>query len=326
MNRERLVVKRLEMKDQDAEDLRKGLTNKSRKIIPPKIGYDEVGSIIYEKMTELPHYYLTRLEAELLKEHAGDIAKATGNCEILELGSGSSSKTTLLLDAYEKEYGEMRYLPTDVSEKMLIGSAERLLERYPKTLSCHCIVGTFVESVAEAPKLVLPNRMIAFLGSTLGNMVYDDSETLACQLANSMAPGEFFLVGIDLQKDVSVILDAYTGPSAEVQSQFSINHLTVMNRRFGGNFNLEDFRITTEYLHDVHHVEMYIESLKEQVVTLKGLDLELQFSKGEKMRQLISRKFDLQDTYSMLKRCNLNVVMTFKDANEWYGLLLCQKE
>ncbi|MEO0827435.1 MAG: L-histidine N(alpha)-methyltransferase [Cyanobacteria bacterium J06639_16] len=293
------------------------------KALPPKFFYDDRGSELFEQITQLPEYYLTRTETGILKHSAAAIATLTGPCDLIELGSGSSTKTRFLLDAYQQLSLACRYIPVDVSGGILESSAKQLLHDYPD-LQVHGLVGTYEAALQHLPPAALPKRMIAFIGSTLGNLSPARCAEFLQQVADALNPGDYFLLGVDLHKARDPLEAAYND-SQGITVDFNLNMLSHLNWRFGGNFNLSQFEHQAFYNAAERQVEIYIKSLIDQQVTLSDLDLTVEFSENECLLSEISRKFDLATMPQMLGTHQLKVLEKFTDEKQWFGLILSQK-
>jgi L-histidine Nalpha-methyltransferase len=303
------------------EDVVKGLSQMP-KTLPPRYFYDDQGSELFEQICSLPEYYPTRTEASILQENAAGIAKITGPCELVELGSGSSTKTRILLDAYGALGYPLHYLPIDVSAGILEESALQLLKSYP-TLQVHGVVSTFdlaLEKLAPSP---LPTRMLCFLGSTLGNLNPEECDQFFTQMVEALDTGAYFLLGVDLQKPKAIVEAAYND-SQGVTAAFNLNVLRHLNRKFAGDFDLAQFKHVAFYNQSLQQIEMHLESLVDQVVYLSALDLQVTFEAGETIRTEISRKFNVEHIQKDLVAKGLVPVQTWTDPNGWFGLLLCQ--
>ena len=267
-------------------DVRAGLTA-SPKFLPPKWFYDERGSELFEKITLLPEYYPTRTERSILFDAAPGIAAATGAAVLVELGSGSSEKTGLLLDAL-REAGTLRsYVPVDVSETALIAAAHRVQASYPG-LGVRAVVSDFEEHLG-LPGTAGP-RLIAFLGSTIGNLVPGQRAAFLARLRAGLHPGDALLLGTDLVKDPAVLLDAYDD-SAGVTAAFNKNVLSVLNTELGANFDAELFDHMAVWDPENEWIEMRLRSAEDQTVQLPGVGLTVQFAAGEQWRTEVSAKF-----------------------------------
>jgi L-histidine Nalpha-methyltransferase len=298
-----------------------GLTQ-NPKSLPPKYFYDDRGSKLFELICQLPEYYLTRTETAILQEYAGAIAHLTGSCEIVELGSGSSTKTRILLDAYSQLEYPLHYLPIDISPTILESSACQLLVDYP-SLQIHGLVSTYELALAKIAPSQLPTRMICFLGSTLGNLNAQECEAFFSQIVGALRPGEYFLLGIDLDKSKDILEPAYDD-SQGVTAAFNLNMLRHLNRKFEGNFDLAQFEHLAFYNQEECQIEMHLKSKKAQTVHLRALDLTVEFAAGETIRSEISRKFNLNTMQKELSQRGLMPVQVWTDPNQLFGLILCQ--
>lgn len=267
-------------------DARRGLTG-NPKWLPPKWFYDKRGSDLFEEITRLPEYYPTRAERSILDAHAGDIARRTGAHTLVELGSGSSEKTRLLLDAL-RAVGTLReFVPLDVSESALRDAVTSLHDDYPE-LALHGVVGDFTEHLGRIPGEA--PRMVVFLGGTIGNFFPDERATFLCELRDTLAPGEWLLLGTDLVKDPAVLVPAYDD-AAGVTAEFNRNVLAVLNRELSGNFDIKNYEHVALWDVENEWIEMRLRSTASSRVTLADLDLEIVLEAGEEIRTEISAKF-----------------------------------
>lgn len=295
----------------------------SPKSLPPKYFYDEKGSQLFEQICELPEYYPTRTETAILKAASGAIAQQTGPCEIVELGSGSSTKTRLLLDAYQLAKLPLRYLPVDVSDTMLSETAKKLLNEYSQ-LSVYALASTYEPALTALPTKQLPVRMVVFLGSTIGNLNPKECDQFLSLVSSYLEIGDYFLLGLDLQKETSILEAAYND-SQGVTAAFNLNMLSHLNHRFEGDFKVSKFSHIAHYNRIENQIEMYLESLAAQTVRLEKLGLAVEFEKGDRILSEISRKFNLNKMTQSLSLHHLNVIKTFTDKNQWFGVLLTQR-
>ncbi len=306
---------------QPGSDVVQGLSQTPR-TLPPRYFYDDRGSQLFEQITDLPEYYLTRTETAILRMCASEIAQITGACELIELGSGNSTKTRILLDAYAKVTPSLIYCPIDVSAGILTSSAQSLLVDYP-TLEVYGLVGTYELALQKLPPSRLPTRMICFIGSTLGNLTPDECDRFFDQITQALKPGEYFLLGIDLQKPIAPLEAAYNDAQG-VTAQFNLNLLRHLNQRFQADFDLTQFEHVAIYNDQAHQIEMYLRSLRSQSVHLKALDLTVEFQAGEMILSEISRKFDLLQMQQILSAKHLKPIQTWSDFQHWFGVMLCQ--
>ncbi len=294
------------------------------KSLPPKYFYDDRGSQLFEQITSQPEYYLTRTEAAILQQGADTIATLTGPCELVELGSGSSTKTRYLLDAYAAKGHALRYLPIDVSGSILKDSAHQLLADY-SNLQVHGLVGTYEQAMRHLPTAVYPTRMICFLGSTLGNLTPAESQLFFQHVAITLSPGDYFLLGVDLRKDRATLEAAYKDRQG-ITAAFNLNMLAHLNQQFDGNFDLEQFQHIAFYNTDHHQIEIYLKSRKAQKVQLNQLDLTVTFEAEELLMTEISRKFDLREMTAFLSRFGLHRLQHLTDTEQRFGLVLYKYE
>jgi dimethylhistidine N-methyltransferase len=292
------------------------------KTLPAKYFYDDRGSELFEQICDLPEYYLTRTETLILRSCAAEIASITGACELVELGSGSAVKTRILLDAYKEMGYPLHYLPIDISAGILESSAFELLNDYP-TLKVRGLVGTYELALERLNLSHLPTRMLCFLGSTLGNLNDRDCDFFFARIVAALNRGEYFLLGVDLQKPAEILEAAYNDTQG-VTAQFNLNMLRHLNRRFDGNFDLTKFVHYAVYNQSERQIEMHLRSLESQIVHLRSLDLAASFTMDETIMTEISRKFDLHKTAQTLASRGLVEVKTWTDPNCWFGLLLLQ--
>lgn len=318
----RLTVVNLMREKETGRDVIEGLSDNPRSL-PPKYFYDAKGSQLFEKICELPEYYPTRTETAILTANADSIAQITGPCEIVELGSGSSTKTRLLFDAYQRASYPLRYIPVDVSNTMLTESAKTLLQIYPK-MTVSAIASTYAPALDNLPDKILSKRMLVFIGSTIGNLRPEECDRFLAHISQTLSSQDYFLLGIDLQKDASTLEAAYND-SQGITAAFNLNMLAHLNRRFDANFALNQFAHIAQYNPKAHQIEMYLESLTEQTVRLQALDLTILLEEKERILSEISRKFNVRILSEVLKSHQLPVVNTFTDPNEWFALLLCQR-
>ncbi|MEM6404231.1 MAG: L-histidine N(alpha)-methyltransferase [Cyanobacteria bacterium P01_D01_bin.116] len=300
-------------------DVVKGLTQ-TPKCLSPHYLYDDRGSELFEQICELPEYYVTRTEAAILQDCAEEVAQITGACEFVELGSGSSTKTRVLLDAYQKLGLPLHYLPIDVSAGILEATARQLLVDYP-SLKVHALAGTYEQALGELERSELPTRMIGFIGSSLGNLTPQQCDDFLSHITAALQLGEYFLLGVDLQKPKNILEAAYND-SAGVTADFNLNVLDHLNSRFDGNFDRTKFEHWTFYNETKHQIETYLRSLEPQTAELRALNLQLNFEKSETIHTEISRKFDIDGIQKLLGSKGLVTQKVWTDDNNWFALIL----
>jgi L-histidine Nalpha-methyltransferase len=268
------------------DDARRGLTA-SPKVLTPQWLYDARGSDLFEQITALPEYYPFTAEREALAEHADTIARAAAADTLVELGSGSSSKTPVLLDALHRAGTLRRYIPVDVSPSALEEAVPGLVEAYPG-LDVHGVVADFTRDLCSVPRD--GRRLVALLGGTLGNFEPADRQAFLAALADALDPGEAFLVGTDLVKDEATLVAAYDD-AAGVTAAFDLNVLAVLNRVLGADFDRSGFDHLAVWVPQASRIEMRLRARRPMHVRVPELDLEIDFAEGEEMRTEISTKF-----------------------------------
>ena len=306
----------------EGQEIIQGL-QKEQKTLPCRYFYDDRGSELFEHICDLPEYYPTRTEQAILEAYALEIAQFTGSCELVELGSGSSRKTRLLLEAYNQLNHQLHYCPIDVSAGILHSTALNLLHQYP-TLKLCGLAGTYEQALAQLPAAELDNRMLIFLGSTLGNLTEEECDHFLSLIQQALQPGEFFLLGVDLQKSIEMIEAAYNDAQG-VTAEFNLNLLRHLNQRYQGNFDLNQFAHWSFYHPVKHQIEMHLKSLQVQTVDLKALNFQFTLQAGETIHTEISRKFHLSTLVTVLSNHALEPLQIWTDPQKWFGLLLCQR-
>ncbi|WP_448571548.1 L-histidine N(alpha)-methyltransferase [Trichothermofontia sp.] len=306
----------------EAAEVINGLTQ-TPKTVPCRYFYDDRGSQLFEQICQLPEYYLTRTEGQILQAFANDIADLTGPCELVELGSGSARKTRYLLDAYTRLGGPLWYAPIDISAGILETSAQQLLQDYPQ-LQVRAWVATYEQALANLPAATLPNRLVCFLGSTLGNFSPAACDRFFQQVSAALQPGDYCLLGVDLQKDVATLEAAYNDRQG-VTAAFNLNLLSHLNRRFAGNFAVEHFQHRALYNTRDHQIEMYLDCQQTQTVRLQALGFATTIASGEAILTEVSRKFELTHLIDTLQVHTLHHQHTWTDPHHWFALVLCQR-
>jgi L-histidine Nalpha-methyltransferase len=301
-------------------DARTGLSS-DPKSLPPKWFYDAQGSALFEKITELREYYPTRAEREILQARAGSIAALTQARTLVELGSGSSEKTRLLLDALRAAGTLHCYVPVDVSEPALASAADALTAEYPG-LDVRAVVSDFEQHLGFPDDAGAPSpRLVAFLGSTIGNLLPHQRAAFLARIRAELRPGDFFLLGTDLVKDPVTLVAAYDDDSG-VTAEFNKNVLAVLNAELGADFDLDGFEHVAVW--DARHewIEMRLRSLASQTVHLPGIGLTVRFAAGEEMRTEVSAKFRRAGVAAELAAARLSIRSWWTDPAAQFGLSL----
>ena len=310
---ERVRQERLEV------DVRRGLTAR-QKSLPPKYFYDRTGSLLFERITELPEYYPTRTESALLAEIVPDLMGSFLPDDVMEIGAGSSEKTRRILDAASAGGRSVRYVPLDVDRLTLESTAARLLHDYPR-LSVHAAVGDFEHDLAQVPP-PQGRRLALFLGSTIGNLEPAEQHRLLAGLRALLPdPGDRLLLGVDLVKDVKVLQAAYDD-AAGVTRAFNRNILRVINRAVDGNFHPEAFRHHAFYNEAASRIEMHLVADTAQTVKLGRLGLTVRFRPGEDVWTENSYKFTRADVEVILADAGLDLTRLHVDPDNYFALAL----
>lgn len=303
-----------------AEDVRRGLT-RSPKELSPKYFYDEAGSLLFERICDLEEYYQTRTERSILEWLAPRIITRHAPGTIVELGSGSSSKTRLLLDAMTGGGASGRYIPIDISGAMLLETALRLRSEYP-TLELRPVVGDFSREIPTA-HIVAP-ALVVFLGGTIGNFRDAEAVEFIARIAAGMGSDDIFLLGVDLVKDPRELHAAYNDRDG-VTALFNLNVLEVINRELGGHFDPESFAHYAFYEPRLEQIEMHLASLHAQSVRIETLGIDIEFERGETILTEISRKFTPASVERLLERGDMSLVELHTDRANRFALVLARR-
>ena len=301
-------------------DARAGL-GATPKSMPPVWFYDDRGSALYEDITRLPEYYPFRTEATLLRRAAAELAEAAKARVLVELGSGTSEKTRLLLDAMASaSAGLDGYVPFDVSEATLRAAAEAIAADL--RVGVHAVVGDFHEHLDGIPDLGEP-RLIAFLGSTIGNLAPAQRREFLAELRAVLEPSDRFLLATDLVKDTGRLVAAYDDARG-VTAEFNRNLLHVLNRELDGDFVPERFAHVAAWDPDEQWIEMRLRATEAMSVRLSAIDLTVEFAAGEEMQTEISTKFTPERVHSELAAAGLEVAGSWTDPDGDYLLTLAR--
>jgi L-histidine N-alpha-methyltransferase len=303
-----------------ADDVLDGLTRPFKEL-PPKHFYDARGAELFDRICELPEYYPTRAERAILERDATELAALTGAAELVELGSGTASKTRVLLDALEQAGTLVRYIPVDVTESMVRECAAQLTEEYPG-LQVHGVIGDFERHLGEVPDALGP-RIVAFLGGTIGNFPPGSRRRVLREISRLLGPADHLLLGTDLVKDPVVLQAAYDDTQG-VTAEFNRNVLRVLNRELDADFEPEDFEHVALFDPEHEWIEMRLRARREHTTIVRDLDLPVHFSVGEEMRTEISAKFTSERIEGDLAAAGLELVRLFTDPDELFALTLAR--
>jgi L-histidine Nalpha-methyltransferase len=302
-----------------AEDVREGLSCPFKEL-PPKYFYDERGSELFERITELDEYYPTRAERSILDARAAEIVAAAEPTTLIELGSGAAAKTRCLLDAMEDAGTLETYVPVDISEEITRRVADELVAEY-EGLRVHGIVCDYETHLERVPRE--EGGLIAFLGGTIGNFRPAPRRSFLARIATLMYPGDRFLLGTDLVKDPAVLELAYNDPQG-VTEEFNKNVLWVLNSELDADFDPDAFEHVAFWDADNEWIDIRLRSLAEQFIDLRELDMRTHFARNEEMRTEISTKFTRERLEASYADAGLELVEWWTDPDELYALSLAR--
>ncbi len=300
-----------------AHDVRAGLTA-PQKTLPAKYFYDELGSALFEAICLLPEYYLTRAEDEILKRHAAEIVAAVrGPFDIVELGSGSATKTRRIIAAALAQQQSLAYHPIDISKSALEASAEALQREFPGLL-VEGIATDYFDGLHRISRSGAMHRLALFLGSNVGNFEPPETIRVLRALREVLEPGDALLLGADLRKDPAMLEAAYDDPLG-ITAAFNLNILVRINRELDGEFDLESFSHLARYDETRGRVEMHVVSRVSQTVGIQALDLNVQFAQGESIHTESSYKYDEPAIRELATKSGFELSQTWSDAEHRFS-------
>jgi len=305
-----------------AEEIALSLKDVPRSI-SPKYFYDNLGSDLFDKICQLPEYYPYTCESSILKTITKNLALHIPNdVRLVELGSGSSTKTRLLIDALFELQDHVEYFPIDISD-VLIDSVKELCSDY-ENLKVTGIIDTyengldFIEHHDEKPNL------ITFLGSSFGNFSKEDGDDFLARIHDLMKLSDYFLLGLDLKKDIDVLTNAYNDSNG-LTAKFNLNILERINKELDANFKISQFAHQASYNESKGRIEMHLRSLSEQTVTIPKADISIQLAENELIHTENSHKFTMSQIDSMFEEVGLDIVQISFDTKKYFGLILAKK-
>ena len=300
-----------------AEDVRRGLSSQPKRFLP-KYFYDQLGSQLFEAICLLPEYYLTRAENEILEHYADEIVSSVeGDTTLIEMGSGSASKTRLIIEALLRKQHELLFIPVDISASALDSSSRILLQSYPQ-LKIEAYAADYFAGLAELEKQQRTRTLALFLGSNISNFDPDEALKFLHALRQVLRVGDALLLGADLKKERRVLEAAYND-ALGVTAAFNLNVLARINRELGGNFDLTAFKHRAFYNEAAGRVEIYIESRRAQSVSIGQLDMEVEFREGEQIHTENSYKYDLNDIARLASETGFVHGRTWLDSQERFS-------
>lgn len=298
-------------------DVRHGLSQ-TPKSLPPKWFYDSVGSDLFDEITRLPDYYPTRAEAQILGVRAAEIAAESGADTLVELGSGTSEKTRMLLDALRDQGSLRRFIPFDVDSSVLQVAGAQIEREYPG-VEIDAVCGDFEEHLGKIP--TVGRRLVAFLGSTIGNLTPGARADFLASVAGLMQPGDSLLLGTDLVKDTGRLVRAYDD-SAGLTARFNRNVLAVVNRELGADFDVDAFEHVARFNVAEERIEMWLRCIRRQRVHIAALGIDVDFADGEEMLTEVSCKFRRSGVDTELAAAGLRRTHWWTDESGDFGLSL----
>jgi dimethylhistidine N-methyltransferase len=303
----------------------RGLTALPKKL-SPWLFYDTRGSELFEAITELPEYYLTRTEREIFAQYSDEILEAAGDkrLAIIELGAGTAAKTGVLLAAAVRKQERVSYCPIDISVSALQEAQRRIGDEQPQ-VTVRPIVADYTTDLSELPTATGGRRLVLYIGSSIGNFDPAEAAALLRRLRGQLAPGDLLLLGVDHIKDRNTLLRAYND-AAGVTAEFNRNVLTRIKRELGGNFRPGLFRHRVCWNDRESRIEMHLESLVTQEVLIPSLELTVSFRRGESIHTENSYKFTPESAAALLERAGFGVRREWTDPKRWFGVYLAEAE
>ncbi len=304
-----------------AEDVLQGLSA-SPKWLPPKLFYDAAGSLLFEQITELPEYYLTRTERAIFQSYAKEIVEQAGsNLTLIELGAGSASKTTLLIQAMSQRQLQVDFYPVDVSPEALQGATTSLNGSFPR-LHVRPIVADYSQGIPQLASLS-GRKLVLFIGSTIGNFGPQEALEFLQRTHKSLQPDDALLLGFDMVKGPSLLHAAYND-AQRVTARFNQNLLVRINRELGGGFVVDQFRHVAFWNKRESRIEMHLESLQEQNVWIEQLEKSFHFVEGETIHTENSYKFTANSIANLLQQSGFSQEKTWTDDQGWFSVVLAR--
>lgn len=304
-----------------AEEVQEGLTGLPKNL-PCKLFYDRAGSALFEQITTLPEYYLTRTELEILTEYAGEMAVAAGpGIAIVELGAGTAAKTCTFLQALSQRQMRVPYFPVDISPAALNEARERVQSQCP---------GVWVRPVVadfsggfRFLRDVPGRKLVLYLGSSIGNFDFPEAKDMLQEIRQQLAPDDALLLGTDMWKEETILLPAYDDAQG-ITERFNKNILCRLNRELGADFDLSSFRHVVEWNPQRSRLEIYLESVRPQTVYVRSLSLSVRFGKAERIHTENSYKYSLDMVQEMLEPAGFVLRQTWFDRKKWFALHLAR--
>jgi L-histidine Nalpha-methyltransferase len=303
-----------------AADVLRGLSANPKRLDPIYF-YDAEGSLLFERLCRVPEYYVTRTERGILERCVDEIAACSlGEMHLIEFGSGSSEKTRLLIDALLRRQGELCYIPIDISPTVLLQSARRLLGEYPH-LSIAAQAAEYNEGLSRLASEDPGQKLIAFMGSNLGNFDPTEGLNFLTAIRNSMGEDDYLMIGNDLAKDESVLVPAYDDAQG-ITAAFNLNILHRINRELGAKFEVSHFSHMARYNRDEGRIEMHLKCNRRETVPIQSLGMSFHFEKGETIHTENSYKYTLGQLGEIFRKAGFKLVKRWLDDLHWFSVSL----
>ena len=300
-----------------ADDVATGLLE-SPKSLPPRLFYDEAGSRLFEQITGLPEYYVTRTERSILEAHASEIVRAAGTpLTLIELGAGTATKTEVLIEALLKRQLQAVFYPIDVSESALRVAEEALEARF-KALSVRPLVGDYSAGLSQLSRIA-GRKLVLYIGSSIGNYEPEEAGELLANIRRSLSPGDALLLGTDMVKDESILNSAYDDEQG-VTARFNMNVLARINRELGADFALDRFRHHAHYNATAGRIEMHLISLADHLVRFRPAGATIRLREGEGIHTECSYKYGLEEFGALGASAGLVPRKTWTDPQAYFGV------
>ncbi|NIR50216.1 L-histidine N(alpha)-methyltransferase [candidate division KSB1 bacterium] len=323
LTEERLKVK-ISRQDKSVESLADDVVaglSANPKTLPPKYFYDKVGSRIFEEICDLPEYYPTRTELAILENYADDIARQFDEpIRLIELGSGNSFKTRVLIEAFLRRFETLHYMPIDISKSILVKTANDLLEQYPN-LKITAYVSDYHTALHALKNQEMGGKLILFLGSNIGNFEPEQALNFLKKTFATMNDDDRLLMGVDLMKDETILKPAYDDAEG-VTAKFNQNLLVRLNRELDGDFDLSKFRHKIVFNGEHGRIELHLESTENQTVSLSKIDQQFEFEQGETIHTENSYKYSPEKLTALAESGGFELKTSWFDGNKWFSLNL----
>jgi L-histidine N-alpha-methyltransferase len=307
--------------DPTAQAAREGLSA-SPKWLPAKLFYDEAGSELFERITELPEYYLTRTERAIFESFAGEMLHAAGPLlTLVELGAGTASKTSVLIEELLRQQSRALFYPIDVSPSALQEAESQLGRQFPQ-LRVNPIVADYTGGV-EALSRVSGRKLVLYIGSSIGNFEPDESVRMLRRIRRTMRAGDALLLGADFAKSPKILIPAYDDPQG-VTAAFNKNILARLNRELDADFDLDAFRHVALWNKRCSRMEIHLESTREQRVFLPVPDVDIGFAVGERIHTENSYKYTMGMIEAILRESGFMLEQSWSDRQKWFGVHLAR--